>query len=180
MVKPKVVIIEEAAEVLESHIVAALSAGTQHLILIGDHKQLRPKPNEYELVRKFNLDISLFERLVRRRLPHAMLNIQHRMRPEIAQLVHPHIYETLINHESVLRYDDVKGVSRNMFFINHEYPEETDSNLMSHTNQHEASFIVALCKYLLQQGYEKSQITILTPYTGQLLKLKNLMPKNTS
>lgn len=46
MVKPKVVIIEEAAEVLESHIVAALSAGTQHLILIGDHKQLRPKPNE--------------------------------------------------------------------------------------------------------------------------------------
>ena len=179
MVKPKIVIVEEAAEVLESHIVSALSAGTQHLILIGDHKQLRPKPNEYELVRKYNLDISLFERLVHHQLPHATLNIQHRMRPEIAQLVHPHIYETLYNHDSVLQYDNVKGVFRNMFFINHEYPEETEENLMSHANDHEAKFIVALCKYLLQQGYDKSQITILTPYTGQLLKLKSLLPKAT-
>ena len=177
MVKPKIVIIEEAAEVLESHIVSALSAGTQHLILIGDHKQLRPKPNEYELVKKYNLDISLFERLVQHQLPHATLNIQHRMRPEIAQLVHPHIYEVLHNHESVLKYDHVKGVFRNMFFIDHEYPEESEDNLMSHANQHEAEFTVALCKYLLQQGYDGSQITILTPYTGQLLKLKALMPK---
>eukprot|EP00731_Ephydatia_muelleri_P021596 Em0014g187a len=148
-----------------------------HLILIGDHKQLRPKPNEYELVKKYNLDISLFERLVQHQLPHATLNIQHRMRPEIAQLVHPHIYEVLHNHESVLKYDHVKGVFRNMFFIDHEYPEESEDNLMSHANQHEAEFTVALCKYLLQQGYDGSQITILTPYTGQLLKLKALMPK---
>lgn len=178
MVKPKIVIIEEAAEVLESHIVSALSAGTQHLILIGDHKQLRPKPNEYELVRKYNLDVSLFERLVKHQLPHATLNIQHRMRPEIAQLVHPHIYEVLHNHESVLKYDHVKGSFRNMFFINHENPEESEENLMSHANEHEAKFTVALCKYLLQQGYDGSQITILTPYTGQLLKLNALMPKD--
>lgn len=38
---PRVVIVEEAAEVLESHVLAALSEGTCHLIMIGDHKQLR-------------------------------------------------------------------------------------------------------------------------------------------
>ena len=104
MVKPKIVVIEEAAEVLESHIVSCLTASTQHLILIGDHKQLRPKPNVYELAKRYNLDISLFERLVRNDFPRVTLEIQHRMRPEIAELVHPLIYPVLENHESVCGY----------------------------------------------------------------------------
>ena len=32
---PKIMIIEEAAETLEAHIVTALTPATQHLILIG-------------------------------------------------------------------------------------------------------------------------------------------------
>ena len=179
MLKPKIVIVEEAAEVLESHIISALSAGTQHLILIGDHMQLRPKPNEIKLADKFKLDISLFERLVINRIPHATLNIQHRMRPEIARLVHPHIYSTLYNHESVQQYEEMKGVAKNMFFISHEYFEEENNDLSSPVNKCEAEFTAALCKYLLQQGYESKNITVLTPYTGQMLELRNCMPKNT-
>jgi superfamily I DNA and/or RNA helicase len=38
---PRIVLVEEAAEVLEAHVLASLSSMTQHLILIGDHKQLR-------------------------------------------------------------------------------------------------------------------------------------------
>ena len=178
-IKPKIVIVEEAAEVLEAHIVSELTSGTQHLILIGDHKQLRPKLNEYELVTKYNFDISLFERLINNKLAHATLNIQHRMRPEIADLVHPHIYPTLHNHSSVLHYNSVKGVAKNMFFITHEYPEECNSDTISYANCHEAEFIASLCKYVLQQGYTSNQITILTPYTGQLLALRKFMPKDT-
>jgi len=59
------VIVEEAAEVLEAHIVTSLPQNTEHLILIGDHQQLKPSPTVYELAKKFNLDISLFERMVR-------------------------------------------------------------------------------------------------------------------
>jgi hypothetical protein len=33
--EPKIMIIEEAAETLEAHIVTALTPATQHLILIG-------------------------------------------------------------------------------------------------------------------------------------------------
>ncbi len=45
----QIVVVEEAAEVLEAHVLAALAPQTQHLILIGDHEQLRPKTEMYEL-----------------------------------------------------------------------------------------------------------------------------------
>lgn len=46
----------------------------------------------------------------------------------------------------------------------------------SHQNLHEAHFAVNLCRYLLHQDYQPSQITILTTYTGQLYCLRKLMP----
>ena len=177
MLKPRIVIVEEAAEVLESHIVSALNAGTQQLILIGDHKQLRPKPNAYDLAVKYNLDISLFERLVKKGFPHATLENQHRMRPEIAELVRPHIYETLYNHKVVESYPHIKGVGSDLFLISHTEPEQ-GSNDQSHSNLHEARYLIALCRYLLQHDYKPSQITILVTYTGQLLLMKNEMPKS--
>ena len=176
-IKPKIVIVEEAAEVLEAHIVSALSAGTQHLILIGDHKQLRPKPNEHVLATKYNLSISLFERLVMKEMSQATLEIQHRMRPEIARLVCPHVYEKLLNHESVQKYPDVQGISKNMFFVCHTQPESENPNLLSYQNDFEAKYVAALCSHLLRLGYSPSQITILTPYVGQLLMLQNKLPK---
>ncbi len=45
----QVVIVEEAGEVFEAHILASLAPTTEHLILIGDHEQLRPKPQLYAL-----------------------------------------------------------------------------------------------------------------------------------
>lgn len=38
--EPRIVIVEEAAEVLEAHTIATLSKACQHLILIGDHQQV--------------------------------------------------------------------------------------------------------------------------------------------
>ena len=40
--KAEVVFVEEAAEVLESNLLAALTPHVKHLILIGDHMQLKP------------------------------------------------------------------------------------------------------------------------------------------
>ncbi len=49
----QVVIVEEAGEVFEAHILASLAPTTEHLILIGDHEQLRPKPQLYALQASF-------------------------------------------------------------------------------------------------------------------------------
>uniref|UniRef100_A0A8C2J0P8 Zinc finger, NFX1-type containing 1 n=1 Tax=Cyprinus carpio TaxID=7962 RepID=A0A8C2J0P8_CYPCA len=174
--QPRLVIVEEAAEVLEAHTITTLSKACQHLILIGDHQQLRPSATVYDLAKNFNLEVSMFERLVRVNFPFVRLNYQHRMRPSIARLLTPHIYETLENHPSVLEYDNVKGLLTNLFFLDHDHFEEEIKDGRSHQNPHEAQFVVALCRYLLLQGYNASQITILTTYTGQLHCLRKLMP----
>ena len=170
---PKIVLVEEAAAVLEAHIITSLTKGCQHLILIGDHQQLRPTPEVYELAKKYKLDVSLFERMVNVGIPCERLSVQHRMRPEISALM-KHIYEDLENHESVERYEDIKGVKRNMFFINHSHLENHNDESHSHINDYEATFLVALCRYLLQQGYKAEQITLLTPYTGQMFAIRDI------
>ena len=176
-IQPKIIIVEEAAEVLESHIVTTLSPGCEHLILIGDHKQLKPNPTVYQLAKKYHLDLSLFERMVNNGLQCNTLEIQHRMRPEIAALIHP-IYPDLKNHDSVMQYEDINGVGSNLFFIDHREDETEHDENKSRSNEHEAEYIAALCKYLLQQGYASEQITVLTTYSGQLFAIRNLMPKS--
>ncbi|CAI8021592.1 NFX1-type zinc finger-containing protein 1, partial [Geodia barretti] len=49
---------------------------------------------------------------------------------------------------------------------------------MSYQNEFEAKYIVGLCAHLLRLGYSPSQITILTPYVGQLMMIRNKMPKS--
>lgn len=175
-IRPKIVIVEEAAEVLEAQVITTLSAGCEHLVLIGDHKQLRPSANVYRLAEDYGLKYSLFERLVNNDIPHETLRNQHRMRPEIADLVRI-IYDDLNDHATVAQYDDIRGVGTNLFLVNHDEEELKDEELKSVSNIHEASFVVALCRYLTLQGYRPSQITILTPYTGQMFLFKRLMPK---
>ena len=174
---PPIVIIEEAAEVLEAHVVTALNPGCKHLILIGDHKQLRPSPTVYELAHKYHLDLSLFERMINNGLDCVTLSTQHRMRPEISLLVKP-IYPELKNHESVHDYPVIRGVKHNLFLIDHQQNEDHNEELMSKMNHHEAKYISRLCWYLLQQDYKPEQITVLTPYSGQMFIIKREMPKD--
>ena len=122
--RPRITIVEEAAEVLESHIVTSLTPGCQHLILIGDHQQLRPNPTVYDLQKNYDLDVSLFERMVTNGMLFSRLSLQHRMRPQIAKMLdHIYVAPKLQNHESVLNFEDIKGVERNLFFVDHNKGE---------------------------------------------------------
>ena len=176
-IKPKIVIVEEAAEVLEGHIITSLSDECEHLILIGDHKQLKPSPTVYQLAKKYKLDLSLFERMINNKVNHEKLEIQHRMRPKIANIIRL-IYPYLKDHEIVLNKPDIRGVSRNVYFITHKHSEEEEEDTLSHLNKYEAEFVVGLCRYLLKQQYKTSQITVLTTYKAQMFYLQRLMPKN--
>ena len=74
--RPKIIIIEEAAEVLESHVVTTLTSDTQQVIMLGDYQQLHPKPNDYHLATAYNLEVSLFERLIRNKFSYTTLEVQ--------------------------------------------------------------------------------------------------------
>ncbi len=108
-----VVIVEEAAEILEAHLLTSLPVRPKHLVMIGDHKQLRPKVSNFKLTveakqgHAFNR--SMMERLVLSGYPHTTLLTQHRMRPEISALIAP-VYPGLADASSTLTHPPLKGV----------------------------------------------------------------------
>ncbi|CAG8609789.1 6792_t:CDS:10, partial [Diversispora eburnea] len=176
---PKIIICEEAGEVLEAHILASLTKSAQHLILIGDHNQLRPKiRNDYKL------DISLFERLVHgeqsMRLERTQLLTQRRMRKEISDLVRQTLYPKLEDNPITEKYPKVKGIQHNVYFMHHINPEDSTRNefaIQSHSNRFEVEMIVEM--YFVRNGYTKpEQIAVLTPYLGQMLKIKEALSKS--
>ncbi|CAH0548132.1 unnamed protein product [Brassicogethes aeneus] len=171
--KCPIVIVEEAAEVLEAHIVSALTRHCQHLILIGDHQQLKPSTADFKMETTFKLGISLFERMINNKIECHTLNVQHRMRPEISALVAPTIYPDLVNHVSVENRPPIDGIEKNLFFIDHRHPESQCDD-SSKKNKHEAEFVVDLARHLILNGYEAKQITILAAYLGQMFEIIKL------
>jgi SpoVK/Ycf46/Vps4 family AAA+-type ATPase len=175
---PEVVVVEEAAEVLEASIVASLGSNTKHLILIGDHQQLRPQVAEYKLATHFALEVSLFERLAQAGLPVVTLSTQRRMHPEIAALIRPAIYPHLVDDGGTRSHPPVRGMKHRLFFLDHREPETVQDAhgeaSGSKTNAHEAAVLVRLARYLLQQGYMPSHLVFLTMYRGQLRVLERI------
>uniref|UniRef100_A0A914R0A6 NFX1-type zinc finger-containing protein 1 n=1 Tax=Panagrolaimus davidi TaxID=227884 RepID=A0A914R0A6_9BILA len=171
-IKPRIVIVEEAAAVFEAHIITSLTEACEQLILIGDHKQLRPNPAVYDLAIKCHMNVSLLERLIKNAYPYKMLNNQRRMRPEISKLIKTHFYDDLMDHEVVENYPHVSGVTKDLFFINHKNPETTNKSDGSHKNVYEIKYALKLAKYFLQQGYKSKQVTILCTYSDQSIAMQ--------
>ncbi|KAH9251102.1 hypothetical protein BASA81_011001 [Batrachochytrium salamandrivorans] len=183
--KPKVIIVEESGEVFEAHTLAAMGKDTEHLILIGDHQQLRPKPQHYDFAtasgRKIDLDVSMFERLFKEdRVPRTVLNDQRRMRPEIADFTRL-TYPGLRDAERVKQYPHVLGVRENICFFDHDHAEDGDcgkeDGSATKSNLFEAQLVARFALYLLQQNYAANAIAIIVPYVGQLSKVRDELRK---
>jgi hypothetical protein len=191
-VRSKVVICEEAGEVMEPHMISALLPTVEHFIQIGDHQQLRPSINNFEdlsLESKqgalYQLDRSQFERLSvgqrgRPRMPVAQLSVQRRMRPEISTLIRETIYPNFIDHDSTIQLPDVVGMRRNVYWLDHDNLEAGNQAEIYHekskSNDWEVDMVHALVRHVIRQGvYASSDIAVLTPYTGQLQKLRAVM-----
>lgn len=185
-VTSKIVICEEAGEVMEPHMLSAFLPSVEHFIQIGDHQQLRPQIKNFNLSLEsqqglpYQLDRSQFERLSigergRPAFPVAQLNVQRRMRPQISTLISS-LYPLLLDHGSTKDLPDVLGMRKNVFWLNHDnFEEDTGADLhqKSHSNLWEVDMTHALVKHIVRQGiYSSTDIAVLTPYTGQLQKLR--------
>ncbi|KAK0931386.1 hypothetical protein LTR91_000335 [Friedmanniomyces endolithicus] len=183
----KVLVCEEAGEVLECHLLTALLPSVEHAILIGDHQQLRPHISNYSLSceskngSQYALDVSLFERLVKpqdllaQALPFCTLSVQRRMHPQISQLVRRTLYPLLQDAPSLDR-PSVVGMRHRLFWMDHEYKENEGGDATateSRTNDYEVDMVAALVKHLVHQGvYNAEDIAVITPYLGQLRKIR--------
>ena len=170
-VRPSVVIVEEAAEVLEPSLLAALSRSTQHLIMIGDHKQLRPGVETHELVRNHSLDVSMMERLIKSGYPFRSLKTQSRMRPEFSALLKDIYPDLRDNLEVVCKRKPLACMAKSLFFWTHSHEEDRcfrgDTNNASKTNTAEADMVTALAIFIVQSGCPTEELTILASYQGQ-------------
>ncbi|CAB4488581.1 unnamed protein product [Rhizophagus irregularis] len=127
----------------------------------GDHNQLRPSVSTYSLSMElqigeyYQLDKSLFERFV----------------------------DDLIDGKNTAKYPNICGAQHKVYFIDYNHPEDSfgDSGIQSHVNMHEVKMVVEMVKYFVKNGYTKYEdIAVLTPYSGQLIKIKDALSKSFS
>lgn len=191
-VQAKVLVCEEAGEVLEAHTLATFLPTIEHAILIGDHLQLRPQTQNYSFQvenprgKQYSFDVSLFERLVaplsknEEPLPFCTLETQRRMHPSISQLIRSTLYPRLSDDPCVAVYPPVAGMRRRLFWFDHDHAEASgdrhDILSTSHENAFEATMAAALVSHLVRQGvYTQEDIAVLTPYLGQLRRLRSTL-----
>ncbi|KAH9839366.1 P-loop containing nucleoside triphosphate hydrolase protein, partial [Rhodofomes roseus] len=182
---PRVMLVEEAGQVLEAHVLGSLVQTVQHLILIGDPLQLRPTLNNFSLSvdhRRGNMlykfDMSLMERLSNAGLPMSQIDVQRRMRPEIAHLVRTTLYPKLEDHNLVKKHPHVQGMGSDVFFLNHAHAENgSEDDSVSKYNAYEVSIIKDLVLYLLRQGPYSADgdIVVLCAYLGQLARVRDAL-----
>ncbi|PKY23259.1 hypothetical protein RhiirB3_526369 [Rhizophagus irregularis] len=126
----------------------------------GDHNQLRPSVSTYSLSMEsqigeyYQLDKSLFERFIDGNnaitIERTRLLIQRRMRNEISDLIRHTIYEALIDGENTAKYPNICGAQ--------------------HINV-----------YFIDHNHPEDNIAaVLTPYSGQLIKIKDALSKSFS
>ncbi|KAF7983780.1 hypothetical protein HWV62_18992 [Athelia sp. TMB] len=182
-IAPRIMLVEEAGQVLEAHVLGSLVQTIQHTILIGDPLQLRPTLNNYDNPREgqlYKFDMSLMERLAKSGFPMSCIDVQRRMRPQISSLIRNTLYPRLEDHELVKHYPSVRGIVKDVFFLSHNHRENgKDEESASKFNEYEVSMIKDLVLYLLRQGCysQDGDIVVLCAYLGQLARVRDALAK---
>lgn len=166
--RPKIVLMEEAAEVLDPLAISALPTTLEHLILLGDHQQLAPRLQNTWLARH-GLGLSIMERLVLTGSPSVQLRYQNRMTDPLASLIRP-LYPNLLNGEGVSGLTEVEGICQPRFWWDIPGGERG-----SYVNDREAWAAVTWVCVLLTIGVDPSRIAILTMYSDQVQLIQTLV-----
>ncbi len=158
--RPKIVIFEEAGEVLDPLAITALPSSVEHIILLGDHQQLAPRVQVRALLKR-GFGVSLMQRLVRVGIPSVRLDYQNRMRPELAEPLRG-IYPGLRDGAPTRDIAPIGGLEHSIFWWDVDGEESP-----AYSNRDEALAVWACAGMFLQLGVPGSDIRILTPYSEQ-------------
>lgn len=182
------VFIDEAAQALEPATwIPILRA--KRVIFAGDHCQLPPTVKSTEAIKK-GLNLSLFEKCIKRTNAHTMLQTQYRMNEKIMRFASESFYQAqLYAHKSVehvtltpLANSSFTELSKPFEFIDTAgcgFEETQNPQNMSYNNPQEAALLL---KYLAQifeamefeqpKAMEQITIGIIAPYKEQVRHLE--------
>ncbi|KAG6040633.1 hypothetical protein E4U41_007629 [Claviceps citrina] len=183
--RPRVLLMEEAAEIREADTIAACLCfpTLEHLILLGDHQQLQPHANLHELSEDpYRINISMFERLIKVGISHQTLLEQRRMIPPLRRIVQL-FYPNVIDSPSISKLcTDVPGVPKPLWWFQHDWQEtrsQIGSDCTSIENGMEARMMVLFVQYLVDiKNIHPRRITMLTFYNGQVRLIKGELARN--
>ncbi|XP_061584138.1 helicase with zinc finger domain 2-like [Cololabis saira] len=186
-VSARQILIDECAMATEPQaLIPLVSNNPEQIVLIGDHKQLRPiVKNEH--VKKLGMVKSLFERYYNGKRT-VMLDTQYRMHEEICKFPSKEFYDNRLRTgvnwpNSVLRVDGrtmpvvfghVKGETVRLVV------KTAKGSNNSKANRRERDKVVAIAKKLVDGKVAQKNIVVLSPYNAQVseireeLKRKNL------
>ncbi|EGO20355.1 hypothetical protein SERLADRAFT_477852 [Serpula lacrymans var. lacrymans S7.9] len=190
-----VVFLDEASMSTEPASLIPLMKGSQHVALIGDHKQLPPIITSREAKLK-GLGISLFERLAEEGVvPSIMLDIQYRMHPTISHFPSLEFYNFSLQNGTVdasgnttpsllpplsshLEVNLETGNRPSVVFLDHTGSESARDR--SRVNWNEANIVCSVVEDLLLQNehLKGKDIGIIAPYAAQISLLTRLLNTN--
>ncbi|KAH9993020.1 AAA domain-containing protein [Russula vinacea] len=165
---------------------------SQHVVLIGDHKQLPPVIRSREAQLR-GLNISLFERLTEESVvPSIMLDMQYRMHPEISRFPSSEFYARSLKDGTVdsggnvlaqlqppvsehLVINALTGGRPSVVFLDHDGLEATKDR--SRINVTDAAIVCAVLEDLLcrNEGLRGEDIGVISPYMAQISLLNYLL-----
>ncbi len=175
----KTVFLDEAAQALEPAAwIPILKA--ERVVMAGDHNQLPPTIKSYEAA-KAGLEITLFEKAIKRNNADVMLQEQYRMNELIMNFPSKFFYDNnLIANDSVIHHK-IFETDTPIEFIDTAgtgYEEKIDSETKSTYNQDEVILLFKHFKQYISEIQANNEtenvksIGIISPYRAQVVRLK--------
>ena len=175
------VLIDEAAQLTEPDAMAALTKGCATLVLVGDHKQLRPLVKSVAAAAG-GLQVSLFERMATCHEPLVcFLDTQYRMHPAISAAPSAVFYDGRLLDGQGMAERRASAVafpwptSKPLLIWHHQAREERGPRGHSFLNRLEAAAAVEAVRALLEGGADPTEVAIVAMYDAQRVLLGQLM-----
>ena len=173
---PVTAVVDEATQAIEPAVWTCVPY-VQRLVLVGDPHQLGPV-----VMQPGNpLQTSLLQRLVEARIELPMLEVQHRMREELAELVRPTYGQRWRTHPLAAAQSVPRGVDACpavwVDTAGAGLDERRDPVTASLYNLGEARLVQGLVRRLLQAGLPPDDLGVIAPYSAQIRRLRELLPQ---
>lgn len=175
------VLMDEVAQATEPSVLVPVTHGCRQLVLLGDHKQLRPTVVS-DRAAEGGLRFSLFERLIKCGAPPLMLDTQYRMHPSLCAFPSLEFYKgkllsgVLPEARPQLRGFRWPRPDVSVALVPSRSPEDGGAASSSKRNQGEAQQLVSVLRAVLAEGeLSGKEVGVVTPYKAQVAALRQLI-----